>query len=364
MPHSWAKNNRCKTNAPAAAQPLRCARLGLSVLAGFLAWAAPALACVVCIEQPQETLADRIWAADSVVFARSASDDPFRYTDVTALKGGTDEAIPFMVNSVERKRMERNADWGGLVLYDGQTWSLAAHGGADLAQFITDVLRNETHWRDSPNDPDRLAAFADLQDHKNTALRRTALTELSRVPYADLREVPITLQVDWIVPRLSDGAWFGWKSLFAQMLGLHPDPRAHDIVRQRAQSTHGSDRVAWWVAWIEREGAEAMASLSATVTNAEEVRDLAQALRLHATADTDLAPMIASTLKRLATQNPVAAGEAVHGLQALGDFSFVTEARALLEEDRIANPDTAFALRVYLAQARRPDSPRLKEYWK
>jgi hypothetical protein len=90
--------------------------------------------------------------------------------------------------------------------------------------LVCAILANEGHWSDTPNEPDRTGAFATLHAHPDPAVRRLALTELSRVPYPRLRGMEIDLNVDWLAAGLSDPAWYGGWPILARMLGLQEDP--------------------------------------------------------------------------------------------------------------------------------------------
>jgi len=56
--------------------------------------AAPAFACLVCLEQPDETLTDRVWSAQAVVLARNSAQSRFAYATMRMLAGASDEPSP------------------------------------------------------------------------------------------------------------------------------------------------------------------------------------------------------------------------------------------------------------------------------
>jgi hypothetical protein len=324
----------------------------------MLVCAPPAVACLVCVEQPDDTLTDRVWAAGTVVLARNTPEDAFLYQVVETLSGEIREPIAFVVNSVERRRMAADADRIAVFLHEPRGWSIAGHGGADFAALVRAILANEEHWSDTPNDPDRTGAFAALHAHPDPAIRRLALTELSRVPYARLRGMAIDLDVDWLAAGLSDPAWFGWWPILAQMLGLHADPLAHALVRARAFDVPAATRAPWLMALIEIDGTNGIDRLIAEATDETDARAAARALIAHAYRAHELAPELAKALRHLPTGNPEIAAEAVVGLHALGDTSFAPQVARILAEDLVDAPAAVFALRSYLSASWGMDAER------
>jgi hypothetical protein len=65
----------------------------------------PAAACSICIDLPDETLTDRVWAAETVALARSDPAKPFAYRITETLAGRTEATVTFLVHSIERRRM-------------------------------------------------------------------------------------------------------------------------------------------------------------------------------------------------------------------------------------------------------------------
>ena len=344
------------------ASPLASARSALrrSFAAGVLAaWAGAASACLVCVELPEDTLTDRVWAAEAIALARPDPDNPFVYAPVKVLAGASDDPIPFLVDSSSRRRFAADPALAALVLRaPGGDWQLAGQGGPEIGRFVSEALAQETAWSDEADDPDRAAAFRALHAHDNAMLRKLALTEMARMPYAQVRQTEVALPVGWLADRLVDPAWYGWQPVLVTLLGLHPDPAARDLVRARALTVRPEDRAPWLVALIEADGAAGIARMLGDSRDDAAARAAVRALVTHADPGNERAPALAAALVRLASDHPGLTAAAVPGLAALGDFSLAPRVADLLASGAVTDPAEAFALKSYLAQARAGQAPR------
>jgi hypothetical protein len=247
--------------------------------------------------------------------------------------------------------MAIDPDRVALFLLEPRGWSMSGHGGADFAALIGDVLAHEAQWTDAWPDRDRIAYFAAMHAHPDPLIRRTALSELSRVPYSQLRDVEIALEPHWIAARLSDASWFGWWPILAHITGLHSDPDMHKIVRARAIGASAATRGPWLVALIEVDGAKAVAGILSRVETDEDALEAARAFVAHANPGSEIAPDIAAALRQLAERGPLLAAEATVGLHALGDGSLVPLVRDYLTKGQISDASAEYSLRLYLAQS-------------
>lgn len=337
-----------------APPPQGSTALRRSLAAGVLAlWAAPASACLVCVELPEDTLTDRIWAAEAIALVRPDPDNAFAYAPVKLLAGASGDPVPFLVDSASRRRFAADPALVALVLRaPGGEWELAGQGGPEIGRFVSEAMAQETAWSDEADDPDRAAAFRALHAQDHALLRKLALNEMARMPYAQVRQTEVALAVDWLSDRLVDPGWYGWQPVLVKLLGLHPDPAARDILRARALTIRPEDRAPWLVALIEADGEAGIARMLGDSQDGAAARAAIRALVTHAGATPEHAPAVAAALVRLASDHPGLAAEAVPGLAALGDFSLAPRVADLLASGAVADPAEAFALKLYLAQAR------------
>lgn len=319
--------------------------------------ASVASACMVCVDLPDETLTDQLWAADVIVFARPSSQNPFNYEVTSTLRGTLEAPIPFLVNTAARRQFAKRSDTAALVLRmpDG-TWDLRGLGGPDFSQFVHDALDNEVAWTDEANDPDRAEAFRALHAHTSPNLRRLALTELSHFPYRELKAMQVGLTTDWMARRLFDASWFGWQPVLVHLLGLHSEPLAHDLVRRHAMQIRVEDRVPWLVALVEIDGATGVDKVVAQARSEgptdEVARAAIRALAIHVDATPDLVEAILPALRLLMSDDPDLAAEAAGAFLRVEDFSMAPDISRILDKDRVDSPASYFVLTNYVAQAR------------
>jgi hypothetical protein len=343
----------CWTAAAARASVVFAAlALGLAVTVS------PAAACSVCIDLPDDTLTDRIWDADTVALGRSDPANPFAYRIVETLSGGTEVPVGYLVNSIERRRMASDPEHVTLLLHGSDGWRIDGHGGAELVALARQILAQEATWGDEAIDPDRIAAFVARQAHSDPAIRRLALAELARAPYALLRGIEVTLDPDWLAAMTTDATWYAWQPILVQLMGLHTDPAAHALVRANALSAQPTDSVPWLIALIEIDGAAGIARILAENPEGEAASAAAAALVAHADPEHEHALAVGAALRQLALSDPRVAAECIPGLRALGETSVAPDIERMLAEGRVADPRGAFALRSYIAAARRTAEAR------
>lgn len=325
---------------------------------GFAGAMSPAAACSVCIDLPDDTLTDRIWDADTVALARSDPANPFAYQVVETLAGGTAEPVGFLVNSVERRRMTSDPERVTLLVHGSDGWRIDGHGGPELVALANQIIAQEGTWGDEANDPDRIAAFVALQAHPDPAIRRLALAELARAPYALLRGIEVTLDPDWLAAMTTDATWYAWRPILVQLMGLHTDPAAHAFVRANAVRVQPGDSVPWLIALIEIDGAAGIARILEGNPQGEAASAAAVALVAHADPEHEHALAVGAALRQLALAGPRIAAECIPGLRALGETSVAPDIERMLAEGRVADPRVAFALRSYIAAASRAAEAR------
>jgi hypothetical protein len=315
--------------------------------------AGAAHACIVCFELPEKTLTDRVWAADAVVLARPDADNPFTFEPVEILCGQPGGTIPFLVDSVTRHAMTRDIGLHAVMLQQpDKTWVRGPMGGGDLAGLVLRMLAQEAAWRDAPDNSGRGRAFLALHAHVDPAIRALALHELARLPYAQLRDIDVALSVDWLTRGIADRSAYPLRPLLVWLLGLHDDPAAHAIVRERAFDMPAATRSLWLVALIEIDGVEAIDAILSASSRDDDRHAAVQALVAHADPARAVAPAVAAALRELAPVSPAIAANAVVGLEALGDFALASQVADMLMQGRVADPAMAFRLKIYLAASR------------
>jgi hypothetical protein len=109
------------------------------------------------------------------------------------------------------------------------------------------------------------------------------------------------------------------------------------------------------MALIEIDGEVGIERILSLASGDDEARAAARAFVAHADPSHEFAPAITKALRALAAGGPELAAEAVAGLRALDDWSLAPDVATLLAGGHVADPAAAFALKSYLAEARRKD---------
>lgn len=305
-------------------------RFRAALAAALIAGAGPAAACPVCIDKPEATLTDRLLEADTVVIAREDPSHPFRFAAAVLLKGGAvDEPIPLLLDSATRRLIALRPEDGVLLAYGRDGWSHAGYADAVWRATAAAILKEGPGWREAPDS--RFAFFAARLHDDDADLRRLAVDELSRARYGLIRAMDRPLGGAAARAALIDPARIPWAGFYILMLGLSERAEDHALVRDRVASAArlggGRELDAWATAWIEIDGATAVAALAADWFEtpdrpAADLRAVIDALSVHAReGEPALRPAILSALYALPARRPDVGGSVAAVLGAIGDFS-------------------------------------------
>lgn len=328
------------------------------MIAAFAAanWSGAAMACVVCIELPEKTLAQRLLDADLAVFAREDPGRPFRFAPVQTLKGSAvGDDIPFLLDSQTRRRLAASAEDGVLLLRDDAgNWSRAGYADAALRTTAVRILTHGPSW--DGDAAARFAFFEALLHHPDGDLRRLAMDEMARAPYGLIHGMVRPLDGPAVRRAMQRIEELPWRGVHLLMLGRSPRAEDHGLLRDLATAAarRGDDRhlAALATALIAADGVAAIDRLAREWLrpgpDAAAVRKVVRAFEAHAGVGAPaLVAPLATHLKRVIDTRPDAAAAAARTLVILGDM----EGAALIAEAELAAPDAWFANLVLDAAA-------------
>lgn len=246
----------------------RSTPLAGAVLAIALMGAGTGLACSFHGYKPERTLVDRLLEGSRVVLARPVSDNPFEYEIVRTLKGeGKPVPIPFLVDSVKRRRLAKEQDDTVLlVLDDVGEWRMLAYVDSTLRPVLNSLLANLPDM--AANGPARFEFFGGLLGHPGDDIADLAIRELDMAPYAVLRELRPAVSAQ----RLLDGLWvpdnYPYQPIMVLLLGLSGSEEAraevHDFIDRVADWTWANNLGAFATALIELDGVAGVEKLERT----------------------------------------------------------------------------------------------------
>lgn len=329
-----------------------------AVLALALAvFPAAASACLVCIDVPDESLADRAIAAEAVALLRPSPDDPFRYVPVTFLKGGPDlPPVPFLVSRPAAAALVADPTAATVGLFSAaEGWSLHDQGTEALGDALREAIRTDLGTAEA-----RLAFFGPLVANPDPAVQQMALIELATLPYPVLRQVQAHPSRREVAGRAFDPLWAQWAPVMILLLGTSDDPEDARFVRaavdRLAASGHGTHLSAWATALIEVDGVAAIETLKRGFVDrpdasAETVRAVVVAMAEHSARSDAVGDAALAALVATGNSQPGEIGYVARALQDRMDWSQADNLAALRDAGRIADPVDDFVVGQYIAAA-------------
>jgi hypothetical protein len=327
----------------------------LASVAAFIP--AMASACLVCIDVPEDSLADRAVEAEVVALLRPSPNDPFRYVPVAFLKGGPAvPAVPFLVSRPAAKVFDTDPSAATVGLVDATgSWSLHDQGSNDLADVLRLALASDLTTPEA-----RLAFFGPLVVHPDPAVQQMALIEMATLPYPVLRGTVARPSRREVASRAFDVLWAQWAPVMILLLGTSDDPEDARLVRaavdRLAASGHDTHLAAWITALIEVDGTAALDHLQhlfldRSEGSVETFRALSLAFGEHAARRDQVGDAALATLSRLVETRPEGGGYLARVLMEREDWSGATRLARLRNTGRIADPADAFIIDQYIAAA-------------
>ncbi|MDP5220553.1 hypothetical protein Q5Y75_25525 [Ruegeria sp. 2205SS24-7] len=261
--------------------------------------APPALhACVVCVELPEASISDQILAAEVVVFAGPAPENPFEYSTRRIFRGSDEKLskapnIPFLIDSVTRRAFRADPTTMVLLIYGpeindkagrnfSRAWRRIFVMNPERSEFIEQLQANSGLWRLGETDnAARVSFFSDYLWHRDQALHDMAMVEIGRANYAYLRPIGGRVSTSQIMEELNDLNRFAYWPVAIRLLGLQTDPQARSIVRSRfAKSLRsgGLHSHEWALAGIEADRLHAINAIGLALKDRRKTREDKDAL--------------------------------------------------------------------------------------
>jgi hypothetical protein len=342
-------------------------RLRAPLLAAMLAGAVPPVAAHACAfhtDLPEASLSQRIADSVTLIAARPAPDDPFRFAPVRLLKGApASSPPPQLVDAATRRRLAAAPDqailfardpdgsWARLLLIDETTrpvvaWMVAQAQRPDAANAA--VARRDF--------------AATLLSYPDPRLHRLALQELDALDYATLRGGTYSAGPADLIRGIADLQEQAYVPIRILLLGLvGGDAAEGEIFRQldrRVRSGIATDFAAWTTAAIELRGAKGLARLERVMVASDraptpdQTAEFVRALAVQsASGDPDLRIPIRSALLRLVERQPDAAALIPPALSAASDRAQTGLVRDLVAARAFTSRADLLAATAYLSGA-------------
>lgn len=170
------------------------ARIGAVVLCGILCLgrADVAQACAFHGYTPNQTLVDRLLDTEQVVIARLSDANPNKFLPIETLLGPTVTEIDIAPSRLVQSGLRGGSLKGVLLARDGAygPWREITLLDDRVRALVDEVMKRQSAWQ-LGGDADRVRLFAGLVNDANPNIRRLALQELDRAPYAVLKVAQI-----------------------------------------------------------------------------------------------------------------------------------------------------------------------------
>lgn len=163
------------------------------------------MACAFHGYTPNPTLVDTLLATEQVMLARPLTSNPTHLAPVASLMGHAPATVAMEVHPADRTRLLQSDGESLLLARDGAYGPWVNLGVIDqrLGNILRHVLSRHAAWQAGSTE-DRVRFFAGLVNDPDPNIRRLALQELDRAPYATLRKIDMprlpTLQADLTNP--------------------------------------------------------------------------------------------------------------------------------------------------------------------
>jgi len=329
-------------------------------------------ACGVCITLPEETLADRLLAAEVVVLARPDRRDQFLYDPVEQIAGARAglanlPEVPFLIDSATRRALVADPDRGLVLTYRPERRAQRATATAGGWQpvflstparlsFLHRVLEEGRAWpRARGADPARVAFFGSYLADADPMLRDAALAEISRAPYALIRSLAGHVPRAALAQNLAELDRVAYAPVTVLLLSLQADAATQARVRRHYQTVLKGGQIhlgAWALAALELDGAGVVpmirARLLAPGTDHEARQELVRAMSEAGLVHHDLRDRMVPLLRAGLAADPALAAATAQAMYAWEDPALNAEFAALLQAEGLA-PASEYILRLVLA---------------
>lgn len=310
-----------------------------SVLTSFMI-ATAASPCGFHNYAPQPSLTDKLLGSNDIILARSTPDAPFKFVALTTLEGAQgDIDIPFLVDTITRKKFELNANATVLFARDDNygPWQRLAFVDASMSPILTAIMERLPKW-EMGDYLDRFEYFATLVGHEDERIHKLALLELDQADYSTLRDLQLEVDPTRLIAQLNSPYESQFKAIRILLLGLSGAEEARQYLEMNLEKSVGNEDQylgAYSTALIELVGPEAVEEITSRYLADHRVsrlshESLVEAIALHGqTGEVAMADTIASAIENALWIDPSLAGAVARQFGFRNDWSHYASLRNL-----------------------------------
>lgn len=213
-----------------------------------------AIACQICLPYPEDSLLDRINAAQDLVLAREDPETPFSLSSIQILRSSAQPPkLDLFLPSSTRRMLKVYPDRSILCGRSVDGWQMLAVHTPEVKAVLQSLLVNT--WEEDRTK--RAQFFVKYLNSDEPTLQRMAHLEVARAPYAVIRELGPVLDFEKVRLFLAKPRMLEWHGLYILLLAQSGD--ADDVARikkryQQCELYHSSLQVAaWTLAYLETD---------------------------------------------------------------------------------------------------------------
>jgi hypothetical protein len=328
-------------------------------------------ACVICIPYPTKTAADYLVESETVVLAREDLDKAWSYTPIETLKGETNvPPIDNFLNSATRRMLAAHPQRGVVFTLDPgdrTKWRGLGFADEEYERMIREIIRRSPDWgHTGSSSASRLAFFADYLGHHNRDLHELAYLEIGRARYSQIKQLGARWPLDQVRALLRNPVYYEWHPLAILILAHNGDANDRNFIAGKFSSLarfgQSTNLSAWTTALIEIQQGAAVAEVEekyfrSSRRTREELVAVTAALSEHGTnGHTHLRDQIVQSYSTLLEHHPEMASHVAKDLTAWKRWELTDQLAKTLDAIKQTDPLTAYAIRMYLAQAKKGDT--------
>ncbi|WP_434053431.1 MAG: hypothetical protein RDA78_00550 [Roseibium sp.] len=337
-------------------------------------WPSGAGACSFHNYVPTKTAVDWVLTGRAAVLVRPDPENAFSYMVTEVLRGNSGmDAPPFLIDSATRTRLLQNRKDAVLFgLSENGSWIRIAYVKDDYRRALDAVVAKAPDWGKKDYHPERMQRFSNYLQHSDPELRKLALLEIDRAPYALLRQIKTDVPAAYLLELLRSREAYAYRPIVALLLGLNRSVEAQSVISDFI------DRSADW-AWaehlgpfatalIEQEGVNGIARLESFLTDPGQpltkLESVVEAMAIHHGVGTpSIREAVFNVLTSFARNRPGGSVLIARQFSQRQNWAFGASLEPLLETSGNLSSGSKLVVAAYVAQSRvnrgqtQPDNP-------
>ena len=297
----------------------------------MLALLPAAWGCPICLTLPEESAADHLLAAKTVVLAREDPERPFHLAAIETLVGEPESGeIDLFLDSSTRRLLKTRPDRAVVLarVKEKSEWVWRRLGVSDsnFGPVVREIVAQRATWKKNPQA--RVAYFGERLAHPDRQVRELARLEIAAAPYKEIRKLGKVVPREELRRSLRNIRDAAWHPLYILLLAQSGDPedRAYLLESFDAAARFGSSLrlAAWATAYVELRGRDGLAVIEERYgrnpgRSRSEIEAIVQALSVLGTGGSaDMQGRIVAVYRSLLRSHPAMAPRIVGDLEAWG----------------------------------------------